>query len=99
MAKTLAESNTWQDVSTEEDSVQEESPDDLTEDLMREQINIWLDEHGSKLFALEVSKYLAKSKKTMSLKNKNRNRGSLAPNSLQLIVSLGWLGVGGYSPC
>ncbi len=42
--------------------------EDQIEECMREQIELWLANHGSKLFQLECSKYFTKQNKTANYK-------------------------------
>lgn len=44
--------------------------EDLEEAIIRDQVQLWLDQHGTKLFALESSKFLSQEKRRKDVANK-----------------------------
>lgn len=54
------------DISVDEDEAMEDARDAMIEEAVKERVDLWLKEHGTKLFALEYSKAAVKeSKRTL----------------------------------
>lgn len=67
MASKQVKDDIMEDHSGSESTMEQE---DVAEAVIRDEVQLWLDHHGSKLFALECSKWLAMEKRRTNIASK-----------------------------